>query len=278
MVKDENSSQPAPNPWPRRLLEAGFFLVVIAVLWTVDTLTKFNLRNAQGFGLDDFRLIVQQLTSAATVLLLVPATAWWLSRFPLEKERWLSAIAGHLIGSALFATAHYFVSVGMRWAIHGVYGVDYVFSDLWLNNLVVEYQKDVKIYFGIVAIVAAYRYYRRNEAAAVSAKPGRLIVQTGSGEAVIREENIEYLEAARNYVVVGTGSREYLVRDTLRNLERSVAPDQLVRTHRSYLINVDRIEEIRTTDSGGHEIRMQSGKLVPLSRGYRDAFRDVVRS
>ena len=35
MVKDEKRSQIAPHPWPRRLLEAGFFLVVIAVLWTV---------------------------------------------------------------------------------------------------------------------------------------------------------------------------------------------------------------------------------------------------
>ncbi len=278
MAKDEKLKRIAPSPWARRLLEAGFFVVVIAVLWTVDTLTKFNLRNVQGFGLDDFRLIVQQMTSATAVLLLVPATAWWLGQFPLEKERWLSAIAGHVIGSALFATAHYFLSVGMRWAIHSAYGVDYVFSDFWLNNLIVEYQKDIKVYFGIVAIVAAYRYYRRNEAATVSAKPGRLIVQTGNGETVIRESEIEYLEAARNYVVVGTESREYLVRDTLRSLERSVAPDQLVRTHRSYLVNVDRIEEIRTTDSGGREIRMQSGKLVPLSRGYKDTFRDVVRS
>lgn len=278
MVKDKKRSQIAPHPWPRRLLEAGFFLVVIAVLWTVDTLTKFNLRNAQGFGLDDFRLIVQQITSATAVLLLVPATAWWLSRFPLSKERWLSAIAGHLIGSALFATGHYFFSVWMRWAIHSAYGVDYVFSDFWLNNLVVEYQKDIKVYFGIVAIVAAYRYYRRNEADAVSTKPGRLIVQTGSGEAVIREDEIEYLEAARNYVVVGTETREYLVRDTLRNLERSVAADQFVRTHRSYLINVDRIEEILTTDSGRREIRMKSGKEVPLSRGYRDTFKAIVGS
>lgn len=278
MVMDEKRGNAAPNPWLRRLLEAGFFVIVIAVLWTVDTLTKLNIRDTQGFGLDDFRLIVQQSTSATAVLLLVPATAWWLNRFPLQKQRWLSAIAGHLIGSALFATAHYFVSVAMRWAIHGMYGVDYVFSDLWFNNLVIEYQKDIKVYFGIVAIVAAYRYYRRNEASEVSAKPGRLIVQTGSGEAVIREDEIEYLEAARNYVVVGTGSREYLVRDTLSNLERSVAPDQLVRTHRSYLVNVDRIDEIRSADSGRREIRMRSGKLVPLSRGYRDAFRDVVSS
>ncbi len=278
MLKDEKLKPVAPNPWPRRMMEAGFFLVVITVLWTVDTLTKINLRNIQGFGLDDFRLIVQQITSAATVLLLVPATAWWLSRFPLQKERWASAIVGHLIGSALFATAHYFASVGMRWVIHTAYGVDYVFSEFWVNNLIVEYQKDIKIYFGIVAVIAVYRYYRRNEAAAVSARPGRLIVQTGSGETIIREDDIEYLEAARNYVVVGTGSREYLVRDTLRNLERSVAPDLLVRTHRSYLINLDRIEEIRSTDSGGREIRLQSGKRVPLSRGYRDAFRDLVGS
>jgi two-component system response regulator LytT len=52
-----------------------------------------------------------------------------------------------------------------------------------------------------------------------------------------------------------------------------LAPGQIVRTHRSYLVNIDKIEEIRTTDNGGYEIELQSGRTVPLSRGYRDGFR-----
>jgi hypothetical protein len=270
--KDEYQPSTPDRQWRRRLLEASFFVFIIAVLWTVDTLTKINIRNFQG-GPDDFRLIVHQVTSAIVVLALVPAVAWWLSRFPLRRDMIFAAIVGHVVGSGLFAIAHYFSMVGLRYISYTLYGRDFIFSDFWIRNVIVEYQKDIKIYLGIVAIISVYRYYRRQEASNVSTEPDRLIVQTGSGETIIRQEDIEYLEAARNYVVVGTADREYLIRETLGHLEQTLATAIFVRTHRSYLVNLDRIEEIRTTGSGGRQVRMQCGKLVPLSRGHRESFR-----
>jgi DNA-binding LytR/AlgR family response regulator len=84
------------------------------------------------------------------------------------------------------------------------------------------------------------------------------------------------MEAARNYVVVGANAREYLIRETLSNLEKTIAPQQIVRAHRSYLINLDFVEEMRTNDSGGYVIRMKSGKHVPLSRTYRESFKNSI--
>ena len=201
----------ADKQWLRRLLEGGFFTVVIATLWALDTLSKINERNLQGGTFSDFQLFAHQSTSALAVLILIPATAWWLTRFPLRRDRIVSAIIGHILGSGLFAFAHYFLMVGMRFLIYPVFGYEFLFSDFWLRNLLVEYQKDIKIYVAAVGIITAYRYYRRQEASAVSAKPDRLIVQTGSGETIIRQDDIEYLEAARNYVVVGTGAKEYQI-------------------------------------------------------------------
>jgi DNA-binding LytR/AlgR family response regulator len=124
-----------------------------------------------------------------------------------------------------------------------------------------------------------YRYYRnvRHGAPAATVGADRIIVQTGKGETVIRRDDIECLEAARNYVTVSTAERDYLVRNTLNKLEQQLAPGSIVRTHRSYLVNIDKIAEIRTTDSGGREIRLQGGRTVPLSRGYRDSFRSLFK-
>lgn len=266
------------NRWPRRLFESGFFIVLIGTAWTLDTFTKVAEFRSQGIRFDPFVLYTHQLTSAVVVLLLIPVVAWWLTLFPLQRERIWRAIPGHIVGHAMFAAMHYFLIIGLRFFIYSLAGRNFVFSDLWLQNVLVEYQKDFKIYFTAVGIIAAYRYYRSQEADAVNARPDRLIVQTGSGETVIRQDDIDYLEAARNYVVVGTAEKEYLVRETLTNLEKTIAPQQIIRTHRSYLVNVDRIDEIRSTDSGGYEIRMKSGKRVPLSRGYRDSFRNIITS
>lgn len=273
MADDKNNGD-----WPRRIFEVGFFTVLIATMWTLDTMSKYRERSIQLGGVDEFQLNAHQATSAIAVLILIPAVAWWLSQFPFRRDRMPSAIAGHLLGSALFAVLHYFLFTGMRALLYPFYGREFVFSDYWIQNLLLEYQKDIKIYVAAVGIISAYRYYRRQEASAVSAKPDRLIVQTGSGETVIRQAEIEYLEAARNYVVVGTGEKEYLVRETLANLEKTLTPEHIIRTHRSYLVNIDRIDEIRTTDSGGYQIRTKSGKRVPLSRGHRDKFKAIITS
>lgn len=265
------------KPASRRLGEAAFFVVLVAVLWTADTITKFSQLRFHGYTPDGFRLITEQATSAVVVLLLVPCVAWWLTRFPLRRDRLFAAAAGHVLGSVLFAVAHYFLMVGLRYFVFLFTEHSYVFSDFWFRNVVIEYQKDIKIYVVTVGIIAAYRYVRaaRARAPAATVTTDRLVVQTGKGETIIRRDDIEHLEAARNYVTVSTGERDYLVRNTLAKLEEQLAPGQIVRTHRSYLVNIDKIEEIRTTDSGGYEIHLESGKTVPLSRGYRDKFRSL---
>ena len=261
----------------RRLGEAAFFVALVALLWTADTVTKFSQARFYGATPDAFRLIAEQVTSAVVVLLLVPCVAWWLRRFPLQRDHAVSAIAGLVIGSALFAIAHYFLMVGLRMVIYPLADETYVFSDFWFRNLVIEYQKDIKIFLGIVAIITGYRYYREHKSRPPEATIGadRLVVQTGKGETIIRRDDIESLEAARNYVTVSTGDRDFLVRNTLSKLERQLAPGQIVRTHRSYLVNIDKIDEILSTDSGSYRIRLRSGKTVPLSRGYRDSFRSL---
>jgi len=261
----------------RRFGEAAFFAILIGVLWTADTFTKFSELGFQGASPDSFRLIVNQVTSAVVVLLLVPFVAWWLSQFPIRRERIAAAIVGHVLGSVLFAVAHYFLMVGLRYLVFSFADRGYIFSDFWFRLLIVEYQKDIKIYFSAVAIIAAYRLYRatQEKGSPATVTSDRMVVQTGTGEAIIRRDDIEYLEAARNYVTVRTAEREFLVRSPLNKLEEKLAPGNIVRTHRSYLVNIDKIAEIRATDSGGHEIRLQSGTIVPLSRGYRDSFRSL---
>jgi DNA-binding LytR/AlgR family response regulator len=263
----------------RRVAEAAFFVTLVAILWTADTFTKLSQIRFMGYAPDMFRLVTEQVTSALVVLLLIPVVAWWLTRFPIRRDRAVSAAVGHVVGSVLFAVAHYFLMVAMRYVVFLFVSASYVFSDFWFRNLLIEYQKDIKIYLGIVAIIGAYRYYRRtgHNAPAATVASDRIIVQTGKGETIIRRDDIECLEAARNYVTVSTAERDFLVRNTLNKLEQQLAPGGIVRTHRSYLVNIDKIEEIRTTDSGGREIRLQGGKTVPLSRGYRDSFKSLFK-
>jgi len=151
----------------------------------------------------------------------------------------------------------------------------YVWREPFVANLIVEYQKDIKIYLGFVILMSAYQYYRRSKPTAAQSRADRLIVQTGAGDSVLRFEQIDYLEASRNYIAVHADGREYVIRDTMSNVMRRLSGGRFARTHRSVIVNIDKIREIRPVDSG-QRVFLISGEDVPLSRGYRDEFTRII--
>lgn len=262
---------------PRRSLEVLGWVLLVTVLWGTDLYVKFTERNQAGVGKDDFRLVTEQVTSAAAVLIMILFVVRWLRIFPLKSGQWTPAIVGHTVGSIIFAVGHYTLMVLMRMVAYGMAGTTYIWREPFLSNLIVEYQKDIKIYMGILAVLTAYRYFRQSDQTATepAAASDRLLVQTGTGEALLRYDDIEFLEAARNYVAVHADGREYVVRDTMTNLEQTLAGGPFARTHRSYIVNLDKVREIRSRDSK-QRILLDTGAEVPLSRGYEQRFRGTV--
>jgi hypothetical protein len=269
-------SSPGDNPRsPRRWFETIGWMLLIAVLWTVDLFSKISERDQFGFGKDDFRLISEQVTSGIAVVIMIPFVLRWLRMFPLKKSAWAPAVIGHTVGSVLFAFGHHALMVAMRIPWYEFHGLRYVWREPFVNNLLIEYQKDIKIYLGILLVASLYGLYRGSGSLARPQTEDRLIVQTGSGRSVLRFEQIDYLEGARNYVSVHAGDSEYIVRDTMTNLLESLATGPFARTHRSFIVNVDKIVEMRAVN-GRNRIFLKNGADVPLSRGYRDEFEAAI--
>ena len=88
---------------------------------------------------------------------------------------------------------------------------------------------------------------------------------------MLRFDQIDYLEAARNYVSIFSGDREYVLRDTMANIEQRLAAGPFVRTHRSYIVNVEKVAETRTID-GVPRVILDDGREIPLSRSHKAAF------
>jgi hypothetical protein len=267
-------------------LAAAGWVLLIAVLWGTDLLAKLG-ENEQGvLGKDPFRLISEQVTSGLAVLIMIPFVLRWLQTFPLRRDAWAPAVIGHTVGTLLFAFGHHSLMVAMRIPWYALNGMDYVWREPFVANLIVEFQKDIKIYLGIIAVATAWGLLRRSRGESDQAPEpeslelpltgggapptDRLVVQTGRGTSVLRFDQIDYLEAARNYVSVHADGREYVVRDTMANLSEKLAPGPFVRTHRSYIVNADKIAEIRTADAR-QRIVLRDGAELPLSRSYREA-------
>ena len=99
----------------------------------------------------------------------------------------------------------------------------------------------------------------------------RLVVKVDDRMILLNVEQVDWLEAAGNYVCVHIGKQNHIVRDSLSHFELCLDPEHFARIHRSTLVNLDRIRELRPHWHGDYRIILQSGQVLPLSRRHRAA-------
>ena len=100
----------------------------------------------------------------------------------------------------------------------------------------------------------------------------RLAVRRNTATLFVDIASVEWLEAADNYVKVHTLGARHLIRETLKTLESQLDPRRFARIHRSAIVNLDRVREVRALPRGDHVVRLASGAEVTLGRAYREAF------
>ena len=98
----------------------------------------------------------------------------------------------------------------------------------------------------------------------------RLTVRKGDRYLLVKIEDIEWLEAAGNYVEVHARGGEYLIRATLASLERRLDPQRFVRIHRSTIVNVERVAEIRSDAHGDFDVTLAGGKVLRMTRNFSE--------
>lgn len=98
----------------------------------------------------------------------------------------------------------------------------------------------------------------------------RLVVKSGGRIVFLRVDEIDWVEAADNYVRIHAGRESHLLRETLQALEGRLNPEKFLRIHRSTLVNVDRIRELQPIFHGDYLVRLNDGTELTLSRSYRE--------
>jgi DNA-binding LytR/AlgR family response regulator len=82
-------------------------------------------------------------------------------------------------------------------------------------------------------------------------------------------EDVRYIEAAGNYARLHTAEGRHAVRETMQHLEDSLDPTRFLRIHRSYLVNLDAVLEIRHLVKDDLAVHLRGGETLPLSRAFR---------
>ena len=104
----------------------------------------------------------------------------------------------------------------------------------------------------------------------VGAPVERLLVKCDGRVLLIKVEDIDYVEAADNYVSLRVGKESHMMRETMSSLEGRLPPDKFMRISRSSIVNVERIQELQPMFHGEYVVVLKNGTKLTLSRSYRD--------
>ena len=108
-------------------------------------------------------------------------------------------------------------------------------------------------------------------AAPAAAYPERLTVRTDRGLRVLAVDAIRWVEALRNYLAFHCAGETVIVRSTLQGVLGQLDPARFARVHRSAIVNLRAVRELRAARSGNQRLVLEDGTALAISRSHREA-------
>ena len=104
----------------------------------------------------------------------------------------------------------------------------------------------------------------------VDREPSRLAIRDGGRTTWVNQDDIEWIDAAGDYMCVQAKGVTYIMRKTMKELEKALDKDILQRIHRSTIVNIHQVREMESHINGEYFLTLESGHRVKLSRTYKD--------
>ena len=98
----------------------------------------------------------------------------------------------------------------------------------------------------------------------------RFLIKGGGRMHVVPVEEVDWLEAAGDYVRLHVGEKTHLLRETMGAIEAQLDPQHFARIHRSTIVNVERIRELQPYFNREYIVVLKDGTKLKLSRSYRE--------
>jgi len=284
--------KPTPDPVApdadrrSRLWVAAFWIAVFVITALANVATGLMDARRYGVELVAWQLLTWELSSAVTSLLLLPPTLAACLRWPLHSDTWRRRLPGYLLGSVLWSVLHVAGMILLRKAVYALAGDRYTFDGLW-DGWGYEYLKDARTFALLVITTQAAAWFGRRlrgEAHLFDVpdeglplepvdRPERFLVRKLGRDFLVAAADIEWLQAAGNYVNLHVRGHDYPLRSTLAGIEARLDPAVFVRIHRSYLVNLGRVVSIEPRDDGDASVHMDDGSTLPCSRRQLPALR-----
>ncbi len=122
----------------------------------------------------------------------------------------------------------------------------------------------------VLDVVDSVRLAQAGQPMARARYTNRFAVVDRDRYVLVRTAEIEWVDAAANYVRMNARCRGYLLRMTLAEMERRLDPAQFTRIHRSTIVNTARVREIKPDAHGDYDVVLLDGPTLRMSRSFRE--------
>ena len=258
---------------------AVFWAVLFLGTAAANVLAKAMMAARDGLPSQWMAATIDEFSSALVSLLLLAVLIRAASRWPLHADTWRQRLAPYLLGAVAWWLLHVSAMVLLRKAVHAVLGSHYTFGD-WPAQWFYEFFKDIQTYALLVSAVHALAWFgrrRQGEATLLAApdegppvepvdRPDHFLVRKLGKEFLVATADVEYAQAAGNYVNLRVRGHDYPLRITMAVLEARLDPVLFLRSHRSWLVNRGQLRSIEPLDGGEALLHMADGAKVPCSR------------
>lgn len=179
----------------------------------------------------------------------------------------LESLPPEAVPSVVFVTAH------DRFALKAfeVHAVDYLLKPFDRDRFETALRRAIdKVRAGAPSVPAEKMETLAAEARDPKKPLDRLVVKSGGRVLFVRVEEIDWIEAADNYIELHAGEATHLIRETMNSMEAKLPPELFMRISRSQIVNLERVKELQPMFHGDYVVILLSGVRLTLSRTHKD--------
>ncbi len=106
--------------------------------------------------------------------------------------------------------------------------------------------------------------------------PERFIVKQSGKISFVPVDELIFLEATGNYIKLVTSNGSYLLRETMNNIEKKLSPEKFMRIHRSFIVKIEMIKELKPYFNSEYIVILKNGKELKASKTYKDSISSLL--
>ena len=252
----------------RKRFEIIAWITYLFIANTVGATSVLMEHARSGSPIASWQPFVWEYSSGFFTLLLIPAIIWVDRHFPLREKNWKRPLFFHCLATIPFSLIHVAGMVALRKVAYAIKGHHYDFGNIPVE-LFYEYRKDFLSYFFVLAVIYGYRLYRaRTEGASYETEPANkihFVVKKNGHTLRVSSDDIAWIEAAGNYVLLHVDNSVHPLRDTMKGINQRLGPNFL-RIHRSAIVNLSKVRSTQGTQAGDLKVFLDNGAEIKCSR------------